>query len=273
MASGARAAGGDRPVRVGIVNIMPKLEAYEPLLLGPLSRATRPVEPVLIRLTTHRYASSDQAHLERHYRSFTEAVDEAPLDGLILTGAPVEDLEFEDVSYWPELTQLLDYARGQIASTLGLCWGGLALARMLGIPKLLYPRKLFGVYAHRRLVDAHPLLAGQPAAFPCAHSRHAGIADAELERAARDGRVRLLGHAPDTGYTLFETPDHRFVMHLGHPEYVADRLVFEWNRDQSLGRTDVPPPRDFDPENPVTSWHAHREALFDRWIDLLAARR
>lgn len=271
MTGRARRRPDDRPVRIGIVNIMPRLEAYEPLLLEPLSRTSRPVEPVLIRLTTHRYASSDHAHLERCYRSFDAALDDGPLDGLILTGAPVEELAFEEVHYWPELTRLLEVARREVTSTLGLCWGGLALARMLGVPKLRYPRKLFGVYAHRRLVADHPLLAGQPAAFPCAHSRHAGIADAELERAARDGHVRLLAHAPETGYTLFETPDHRFVMHLGHPEYVAERLVFEWQRDRALGRDDVAPPHDVDPDQPATTWHAHREALFDRWVELLAA--
>ena len=260
-------------VRVGIVNIMPRLEAYEPLLLEPLARAGREVEPVLIRLETHGYTSSDHAHLDRHYRSFWAAIADSELDGLIITGAPVEELAFDDVGYWPELASILDYARTRIASTLGLCWGGLALARLVGIPKLRYPRKLFGVFEHRRLVDDSPLLVGQPATFLCAHSRHAGIGDAELELAARDHRVRLLGHSRDTGYTLFETPDHRFVMHLGHPEYVADRLVFEWERDRKLGRDDVEPPRAFDPEHPVTTWHDHREQLFGAWLDLISAAR
>ena len=253
-----------RAVRVGIVNIMPKTEAYEPLLLGPLSRVKRKVEPVMIRLETHGYHSSDRAHLDT-YKTFEQA---GALDGLIITGAPVEELAFDDVHYWPELSQIIAEARRRIPSTLGLCWGGLALAETLGIPKLLYPQKLFGVFTNRRLVDDNALLAGQPATFKCAHSRHAGIADWELQAAEADGRVTLLGHAPETGYTLFETPDHKFVAHLGHPEYVADRLVFELRRDQSRG--DVPPPHDFDPAKPVTSWHEHREALFDRWIELIA---
>lgn len=254
-------------VRVGIVNIMPKLEAYEPLLLGPLSRVKHVVEPVLIRLESHAYHSSDRAHLEARYRTFADA---GALDGLIITGAPVEELAYTDVTYWPELTAIMADAKRRIPSTLGLCWGGMALAATLGIPKLLYPKKLFGVYEHRRLVACHPLLGGQPSVFPCAQSRHAGIADWELQAAEADSRVKLLGHSTDAGYTLFETPDHRFVMHLGHPEYVADRLVFEWKRDQAQGRTDVPSPHGFDPDRPVTSWHEHREALFDRWIELIA---
>ena len=252
------------PVRVGIVNIMPKTEAYEPLLLGPLSRVKhRIVEPVLIRLESHSYHSSDRAHLET-YKTFEQA---GALDGLIITGAPVEELPFADVRYWPELSQIMAEARRSIPSTLGLCWGGMALAAALGIPKLLYPQKLFGVYENRRLVEDHPLMDAQAPVWKCAHSRHAGIADWELQAAEADGRVRLLGHAPETGYTMFETPDHTFVAHLGHPEYIADRLVFEFKRDQSRG--DVPRPHDFDPAKPVTSWHEHREALFDRWIALI----
>ncbi len=256
-------------MRIGIVNIMPRLEAYEPLLLGPLARTSVPVDPVLIRLETHGYQSSDRTHLDRYYVTLAQALQAGPLDGLVITGAPVEELAFTAVHYWPELTAVMAYARANIRSTLGLCWGGLALAATLGIEKLRYPQKLFGVYANQRLVADHPLLGGQPAEFLCAHSRHAGIADGELEAAAADGRVRLLGHAAATGYSLFETPDHRFVMHLGHPEYVADRLVFEYRRDQALGRADVPAPVHFDADHPVTTWHDHRERLFARWTALL----
>lgn len=257
------------PLRVGIINIMPRLESYEPLLDEPLARARVPVERVYIRLETHGYTSSDREHLARKYQTFAAALEGGPLDGLVLTGAPVEDIDFEDVHYWPELSSILRRARTTIASTLGLCWGGMALAKLLGVDKLRYPRKLFGVYANTRLDDS-PLTDAQPPEFRCAHSRHAGIADAELERAAAAGTVRLLGHAAATGYSLFETPDHRFVAHLGHPEYVADRLVFEYERDRALGRTDVGTPHDFDPAHPVTSWHEHRELLLDRWLGLLS---
>lgn len=266
---GSGGAPKGEPLRVGIVNIMPKMEAYEPLLLGPLSRVSAAVEPVFIRLGTHAYNSSDHGHLERFYKPF----DQAPLDGLILTGAPVEELEFTDVHYWPELTELLEHARTNITSTLGLCWGGMALGGLLGIPKVLFPKKLFGVFDNRRLAAANPVIGTQAASFPCAHSRHSGIDDAALERAASEGKVRLLSHAPETGYSMFETPDHRWVAHLGHPEYVAERISFEWDRDKSLGRTDVSPPANFDTEHPKTTWEAHRENLFESWTKLLSAAR
>ena len=258
------------PVRVGILNIMPRLESYEPLLLGPLSRVSRDVEPVFLRLETHAYGSSDHAHLDRFYRSIGAALALGQLDGLILTGAPVEELPFEEVHYWPELVRVFEVARSSVASTLGLCWGGMALGGWLDIPKVLFEQKLFGVYENRRLEAEHPLLGTQDEVFRCAHSRHSGVRDVDLERAASEGRVRLLSHSGATGYTMFETPDHRFVMHLGHPEYVAERISFEWERDRSLGRGDVKPPHDFDPAQPTTSWSSHRERLFDSWVRFIA---
>ena len=266
----AAGTGGSPPVRVGIVNIMPRLESYEPLLLGPLSRVTRDVEPVFVRLESHAYGSSDQAHLDRFYRPLGAALAEGRLDGLIITGAPVEELPFEEVHYWSELVRLFETARARVASTLGLCWGGMALGGWLDIPKVLFEQKLFGVYENRRLEVDHPLLEAQEQVFRCAHSRHSGMRDVDLERAAGEGRVRLLAHSAATGYTMFETPDHRFVMHLGHPEYVAERISFEWERDRSLGRADVRPPHDFDPAQPTTSWSSHRERLFESWVRLIA---
>lgn len=257
-------------VRIGIVNIMPMVEAYEPLLLGALSRVRCTVEPVFVRLETHAYRSSDQAHLDRFYRSYAAASADAPLDGLIITGAPVEEIPFTEVHYWAELADLLTHARSHVKSTLGICWGGMALGALVGIPKALFPQKLFGVFENRRLVDDHPILGGQDASFLCAHSRHSGAEDIELERAETEGRVRLLSHSAETGYSMFETPDHRFVMHFGHPEYVAERIAFEWNRDRALGRKDVPPPRSFDPEHPTTTWQTHRDRLFESWVDFVA---
>lgn len=259
-------------LRVGIVNIMPKLEAYEPLLLGPLSRVEADVEPVFLRLRTHAYQSSDHIHLERFYRPLDAHLADGPLDALVLTGAPVEDLELEDVHYWGELREILRYAREHVPSTLGLCWGGLALAGLLEIPKSPLPKKLFGVFDNRAIAEDHPLVAEQAPVFPCAHSRHSGITDEALERAAREGTVRLLSHGKETGYSLFASSDDRYVAHLGHPEYVAERLVFEWRRDTDLGRHDVERPKNFDPEVPVTSWEKHRETFFSRWIAFAAKR-
>ena len=258
-------------LRLGILNVMPSVAAYEPYLLGPLSHSGLSVEPVWLRLRSHVYKSSDPAHLERFYRPLDRALAGGALDGLLLTGAPIEHLPFSEVRYWPELVEILGWARaGGVKGTLGICWGGLALLSTVGVPKILYPRKLFGVHRYRALQPAHPLLAGGDDEFDCAQSRHGGVDDAEVERAAREGRVTPLAHGPAGGYVLSETPDHRFVMHLGHPEYEAARLVHEWRRDREAARTDVDPPHRFDVERPVNTWRAHCTTLFSSWLSRLA---
>lgn len=258
-----------RRLRIGIVNIMPRLEEYEPSLLEPLSLTAELVEPVFLRLSSHGYQSSDQGHLARYYQSFETAITEAPLDGLILTGAPVEELPFEAVRYWRELEELLVYARSHVTATLGLCWGALALGRVLGIEKRLFARKLFGVFEDQLLVPEHDVLrVGH--SFACPHSRHSGVIEAELEGAARDGVVRLLSRGDETGYSVFETPDRRYLAHVGHPEYDGARLAFEWNRDRALGRTDVEPPAHFDADAPHTTWRLHRTSVFSGLVERAA---
>ncbi len=249
-------------IRIGIVNVMPKLEAYEPSLLAPLAHVPELVEPVFLRLQSHGYQSSDHAHLDRFYRSYDEASRDRPLDGLLVSGAPVEELPFEEVHYWRELEELLLDARVHVKRTIGVCWGGLALGKVLGVEKRIFPQKLFGVFEDR-LLEPSP---GGPQSFVCAHSRHSGAIAADLESAARAGTVRLLSRGEQSGYTTFESTDGRFFAHLGHPEYEADRLAYEWIRDRDLGRTDVQPPANFDADAPVTSWRSHRDAVFADFV-------
>jgi len=270
-ASPAREVAGQPRVRIGIINIMPRLEAYEPYLLDPLARQRAVVEPVFLRLGSHGYQSSDHAHLDRFYLPFDAAIGEAPLDGLIVTGAPVEELAFEDVHYFRELADILGYARSHIATTLGLCWGGMAIGQLLGIGKRGYAKKLFGVFEDRVLVVDHDVLDANP--FRCANSRHSGVVEDDLERAARTGEVRALSRGEHTGYSMFETTDRRYLAHLGHPEYDAERLAFEWRRDQQLGRSDVDAPAGFDPEAPATVWSGHRNGVFGGFVARVAAAR
>ena len=263
LAHGEPAASRDR-VRIGIINIMPRMEEYEAHLLAPLADLDELVEPVLVRLQSHGYGSSDHRHLDRFYRDFDDVIADAPLDGLILTGAPVEELPFEEVHYFKELTQILGYARDRIPVTLGLCWGGMVLGKLVGIEKRALTRKLFGVFEDHVLVDDHDLVpAGR---FPCAHSRHSGLVEAEVDIAVHTGGVRRLSRGEHSGTSLFETTDRRFVGHLGHPEYTGERIKFEWERDRALGRRDVRPPVNFDPDVPTTTWRGHRHALFAGFV-------
>ena len=255
-----------RPLRIGILNIMPRAEDYEFNILAPMGRSILQIIPVWIRLYGHTYTSSDQAHLDKNYIPFDWAQAIAALDGLIVTGAPVEELAWEKITYWDELYRIVDIARKTNTSLLGICWGALALAKYLGIEKTLYPHKIFGVYRTRNLVPDHPIMGGLDDVFWCPQSRHSGVKDEVLEAAEREGKIRLLAHGEKGGYTIFETPDHQVIMHLGHQEYNSSRLIAEAERDKLKKRADVGPLENLDAENPVNTWRANRNEFFNSWI-------
>ena len=255
-----------RPLRIGILNIMPMAETYEYTILQPLGRSILQIEPVFVRLKSHAYKTSNWEHIRSAYVTFEEAMQPQPLDGLLLTGAPVEELAFEQVHYWEELAPILLEARQRCASTLGLCWGGMALARILGMEKMIFKRKLFGVFSTRNIERHHPITGDTDDTFWCPQSRHSGVDDVELEQQQLAGNVRLLAYAPETGYTIFESSDRRFIMHLGHPEYEPERLVFEYARDRQLGREDLDPPLNLNLEMPLNTWRSHRNEFFSQWI-------
>jgi homoserine O-succinyltransferase/O-acetyltransferase len=258
-----------RPLRIGILNVMPKAESYEYSLLQPLGRSILQIEPIWIRLGTHSYSSSDHEHIQTFYVTLDEAIRWRPLDGLLLTGAPIETIPFEQVQYWPELSAILTYAHRNIASTLGICWGGMALARLLGIEKVMLKQKLFGVFENLNLQRSHAIMGETDDVFWCPQSRHSGIADDVLERAAVAGAIRPLSHSSLTGYTIFESTDQRYLMHLGHPEYEPERLVHEYRRDCAAGRTDVASPANVDTACPVNTWRSHRNEFFSQWLKFI----
>jgi homoserine O-succinyltransferase len=255
-----------RALRIGILNIMPQADTYEFNLLQPMGHSVIQVEPVWIRLKMHAYTSTSQEHLKKLYISFQDSVEQAKLDGLIITGAPVEEIPFEEISYWNEILRILKYARNNIPSTLGLCWGALALAKFLGIGKKMYDKKVFGVIPTRNLDTMHRITGGMEDVFWCPQSRHSGVDDKVIERAESDGIVHALAYAEQGGYTIFESMDSRFLMHLGHPEYHSHRLVDEYLRDMKAGRGDVEPPVNVDLGNPVNRWRGHRTEFFSQWI-------
>lgn len=255
-----------RPLRIGILNIMPQAESYEFNLLFPLGRSIIQIEPVWLRLKTHTYASSNKTHLDAYYLTFEEAIKHRGFDGIIITGAPVEEIPFEQVNYWNEFTEILDYAHEHVASTLGICWGGLALAKYLGIEKKQYDKKLFGVYQLKNLDRTHRITGDLDDLFWCPQSRHSGIDDKALEKRAERGDFRLLAHSRETGYVIFESSDEKFIMHLGHSEYQTRRLIDEYERDMNRGREDVEPPKDIDIKNPVNLWRSASQEFFLQWI-------
>jgi len=253
-----------RPLRIGILNIMPLGKQYEFNLLHPLGLSPLQIEPIWLRLKSHNYKTWDLSHLSKLYISWNEAMFPRPLDGLIITGAPVEHLPFEEVTYWSELVEIIEEARTKCASTLGLCWAGFALAYLEGVRKIIFKKKLFGVYPLKSLVPAHSIMGTQDDRFLCPQSRHAGLPDQDMEEAQQKGRLNLLAYGEKVGYTIFETTDQRQLMHLGHPEYNVARLLSEMERDKERG--DVPPPENFDSSEPNTAWRSHRNLLFQQWL-------
>jgi len=255
-----------RALRVGILNIMPKADTYEFSILFPLGRSIIQIVPVWLRLRNHQYKSTSAHHLGKQYVYLDDAVRDKRIDGLILTGAPVEDMPFEQVSYWDEIVEILNFARGNIASTLGLCWGGLAIAKYLGIDKQAYTEKLFGVFKTKNLNFDHPVTGDHDDVFWCPQSRHSGISDSLLEEKSREGVVNLLAYSEDAGYTIFESTDQRFLVHLGHPEYQAERIIDEYVRDRDKGGTNFVRPKNIDVNRPVNRWRGHGMEFFTQWI-------
>jgi len=255
-----------RPLRIGILNIMPNVRTYEFNLLFPLGKSILQIEPVWIKLSTHKYSNSSKEHLDDLYLSFKEAVTDRPLDGLIITGAPVEELKFEEVDYWPEVISIINYGRKNIISTLGICWGGMALLKTIGIDKVPFETKLFGVFKTKPLDHNHPITGDLDDVFQCPQSRHSGYPDELLEDEKARGNLNLLAYADEAGYVIFETSDKRFIIHLGHPEYNSGRLVEERNRDKEKNRKDVKDPINFDLVDPKNCWRSHRNEFFSQWI-------
>jgi len=256
-----------RPLRIGILNIMPQAKTYEYSLLFPLGRSVMQIDPIWIKLKTHGYRSTPEEHLASLYVYFEDAVQEKHLDGLIVTGAPVEAIPFEKVTYWKEIREILTYARKNIVSTMGICWGGLALAKMMGIDKEPFSRKLFGVFEARNLDKCHRITGEFDDVFYLPQSRHSGIPDHVLEAKRDTGDVNLLAHSREAGYFIFESCDQRLIVHLGHPEYDAYRLIEEYERDKERDdMTGVLEPENVDIENPVNVWRCNGLEFFSQWI-------
>jgi homoserine O-succinyltransferase/O-acetyltransferase len=248
---------------------MPRAETYERLLLATLASANVASDVTWLRLSTPLYASSDRARIARVYVPLAAAIEERTLDGLIITGAPVEALPFEAVTYWHELSALLQRARETIPCTLGLCWGGLALARLLEIDKVVFAAKLFGVYPLQVVDSQHPLLHALAPAFDCPQSRHSGLSTSDVSSASAQGRVRLLAHSLDAGPVILESSDRRFLVHTGHPEYDAERLGCEYRRDLAAQVLRVNAPHNFDVERPDATWRSASAHFFRSWLQSL----
>jgi homoserine O-succinyltransferase/O-acetyltransferase len=257
-----------RPLRVAILNLMPTKIATETQLLRLLGNTPLQVDVTLLHTVTHESKHTDPEHLLNHYDSF-EHVRDQKYDGLIITGAPVELMEFEAVDYWPELTQIMDWADTNVESTFYICWGAQAgLYYRYGIPKYRLPAKMFGVFDHRTLAPTERILRGFDDVFPAPHSRHTEVRRADIEKIPE---VQILAESDEAGIYIVGSRDGRHLFITGHSEYDPLTLKGEYDRDVNRGLPiDVPRnyyPGDDPAATPLVRWRGHAHLLFANWLN------
>ncbi len=263
-----------RPLHIAIVNLMPTKMATETQLLRLLGNTPLQLEITLVRMESHDPRNTAAAHLDAFYLTFAEA-RERKYDGLIITGAPIETLPFEDVDYWPELCELIDWSHDHVFSTLHVCWGAQAgLKHRYGIEKHPLAHKMFGVFPHRVLDPHNRVLSGFDAVFPAPHSRHTETRAADIE--ATPG-LDLLAVSDEAGVYLAGTPDGRELYVTGHPEYEWDTLKKEYDRDIGRG-LDIEVPRHYYPDDdpaldPQVTWRSHAFLLYANWLNYCVYQR
>jgi homoserine O-succinyltransferase len=257
-----------RPLRVAILNLMPTKIATETQLLRLLGNSALQVDVTLLHTATHEAKNTDAEHLLNHYETF-EAVRNEKYDGLIITGAPVEQMEFKEVDYWPELTRIMDWAETNVESTFYICWGAQAgLYYHYGIPKYPLPAKMFGVFEHRTLIPTEKLLRGFDDVFLAPHSRHTEIRRADLEKVPA---LQILAESDQAGIYIVGSKDGRHLFITGHSEYDPLTLKSEYDRDVNKGLP-INVPHNYYPNNdptrpPHVRWRGHANLLYANWLN------
>ena len=257
-----------RPLRVLILNLMPTKIATETQIMRKLSNTPLQVEVDLLRTKTHEATHVSAGHLETFYRTFDDIRD-IHYDGLIITGAPVEQMPFEEVDYWPELCQIMDWSTTHVHSTLHICWGAQAgLYYHYGIPKYDLPKKLFGVYPHYVERKNHMLFRGFDDVFQVPHSRRTTVRRADLEK---NPEIKILASGDVVGVFAAATENGHQVFVTGHSEYDADTLGNEYRRDIEKGVPIDPPvnyfPNDDPSKPPVVTWRSCGHLMFSNWLN------
>ena len=263
-----------RPLEIAIVNLMPTKIATETQLLRLLGNTPLQVRVTLLHMGSHESRNTSSQHLETFYAQFDE-VEQRKFDGLIITGAPIETLPFEEVDYWDELTRVLDWSREHVFATLHVCWGAqAALYHHYGVPKYPVDGKIFGVFDHDVLDPASPVLRGFDETFPAPHSRHTEI---RVEDIAAVPDLKLLATSPEAGVYLVGSVDGRQLYVTGHPEYERHTLAGEYERDIARGLTiDVPHqyyPGDDPGREPRMTWRSHAYLLYANWLNYAVYQR
>lgn len=257
-----------RPLRVLLLNLMPIKISTETQILRKLSNTPLQIEVSLLQTSSHASTHTPAAHLATFYHTFEEVADQR-FDGLIVTGAPIERLDFEDVDYWPEFVRISDWAARNVHSTLHLCWGAMAgIYHRYGVGKHELPTKLSGVYRHVVEKPTSPLVRGFDYAFWAPHSRWSGSNEGQI-RANPD--LEVIASSPEAGPYIVKSTDSRNFFVFGHPEYDRSTLQQEYERDVKAG-LNPPVPANYFPDDdparpPENRWRAHGQLLYTNWLN------
>lgn len=255
---------------IGILNLMPEKEQAEQDLLRLLSGTSRPVKVIFLRPATHSSKNCPAEHLNEFYTTW-QSIKPESLDGLLVNGAPLEYVDYSDVTYMPELRGIIADCDRIGIPTLGICWGALALMWLrYGIDKIIYPHKLSGVYMHRLIGHGHPLVNGFDDMFHIPHSRNAGVRPDDLYRTG----LLPLAVNPETGPAILASHDGLHCYVLGHPEYAPTTLHREYMRDSLKGLNPRVPanyyPGDDPSKTPLCLWRSHGRLLGNNWLEICA---
>ena len=257
-----------RPLKIGLLNLMPDKIRTETQIARLLGASPLQVELTLIKMTDHVSRNTSQEHMISFYQPWSE-VSAEKFDGLVVTGAPVEQMDFAEVSYWDELCRIFDWTRTHVHSSFMICWGAQAAINYFhGVPKYLLPKKAFGVYRHRNLAPASPFLRGFSDDFSVPVSRWTEVRGVDLPEGAG---LTVLMDSPEMGPSLIEDRTHNGLYMFNHLEYDSDTLGEEYFRDLERGERPAVPHDSF-PENnperrPLNRWRSHAHLLFANWIN------
>jgi homoserine O-succinyltransferase len=253
-----------RPLHIALLNLMPDKITTETQISRLLGATPLQIELELVRISDHVSKTTSAGHIAAFYRPW-EDVRAETFDGLIITGAPVEQIDFADVTYWDELRRILDWSQSQVHRTLTLCWGAMAaLQHFHGVPKHALAEKATGVFSHANCAPANPLMRGLPDRFDVPVSRWSELRAAELP----GGRgLAVLAESEETGLCLIDDPAHRAVHMLNHLEYDTLTLAGEYARDEGRSLPRHYFPGDDPAAAPCNTWRGHGHLLFGNWIN------
>lgn len=264
-----RAGGQDiRPLKIAILNLMPKKIQTENQLLRYLSNTPLQVEITLIETESYRGKHTPAEHMERFYSYFDDIKNEK-FDGLVITGAPVEQLEFNDVIYWEELKEIMEWSKENVFSTLHICWGAQAGLRYhYGVPKYRLESKMFGIFKHVVNKKNAELMRGLDDIFYAPHSRHTEVKRDDIEKVKE---LDILSESDEAGIFIVANKDYRQVFITGHLEYERNTLAEEYFRDIDKGmKIDVPKnyfPDDDPNKEPIVNWRGSASVVFGNWLN------